>query len=193
MIGPGDFLKVTYEGRNVKKKDGSVEFDDENPFTFLWDGRPYLAAVGKEAFVPFEAVSVAMGDPRSAESVASPRDEAGNVLFVVDRPTELRRLTVLYANDVDDEGLPLYAPKADVKDLEGNEVKMVLHDPLGDSVTPVQTTVLDREQLMAQIQRQQRLIEQLADDQGIELPSDTDEDTTTDKDDSDPFDSVPEG
>lgn len=189
-MGPGDFLKVTYKGRNVKHKDGTVTFDSEEPFSFMWDSRVYSATPGKEAFVPFEAVAVAMGDPRSGEAVASIRDEAGNVLFVIDRATELRRLVVLYDNEMDDQNtLPLYAPQATVADLEGNEVKTVLHDPGGESVTPVQTTLLDRDQLMAQIQRQQRMIEQLAQEQGVELPSESDD---TDTDDN-PFASVPEG
>lgn len=192
-MGPGDFLKVTYHGRNRLQPDGDVKYDDTAPLVLLWDSRPYTIKVKETGFVPFEAVSVAMGDPRSAENVTSVRDESGNVGFVVDRATEVRRLRVLYDNRLGDEGEILYAPDATVTDLENNEVKTVLDDPEGDSVTPAQTTVLDREQLMAQIQRQQRLIEQLADDQGIELPSDTDVDTTTDKDDSDPFESVPEG
>lgn len=200
-MGPGDFLKVTYKGRFVKQKDGSVQFNDEDPFTFQWDSRAYPAAVGKETFVPFEAVAVAMGDPRSAETVASVRDEGGNVSFVVDRATELRRLIVLYDNEMDDnnEG-PMYAPDASVTDLEGEPIKTVLDDPAGESVTPVQTTILDRDQLMQQIQRQQRLIEQLADEQDIELPEVDDEPeakpTTRAKKSaakSNPFDEVPEG
>lgn len=190
-LGPGDFLKVTYEGRNVRRKDGD-EFDDETPYTFMWDSRPYRAEVGKETFVPFEAVAVALGDPRSSGSVASIRDEAGNVSFVVDRETELRRLKVLYDNELDDDDLPYFAPKFKVTDLEGEEVKTVLDDPAGDSVVVAQTTIMDRDQLMQQIQRQQRLIEQLADEQNIELPSDEPEpeSSTTEPD---AFDEVPEG
>lgn len=192
-MGPGDFLKVTYKGRNVKQKDGSVKFDDTTPYNFQWDSRTYTAEPGKETFVPWEAVSVAMGDPRSTDTVSSSQDESGVPSFVVDRPTELRRLVILYDNEVDDDNtLPLYAPQADVADLEGNEVKTVLHDPKGESVTPAQTTVLDRDQLLAQIQRQQKMIQQLAEEQGIDMPSE-DDTTTTDKPASDPFASVPEG
>lgn len=190
MLGPGDFLKVTYKGRNVKLKDDIV-WDDTTPFTFLWDSRSYVAEPGKEAFVPYEAVSVAMGDGRTGESMASARDEAGNVSWVTDRPTELRRLKILYDNAVDENDLPLYAPQADVKDLEGNEVKTVLHDPTGASVIPVATTGLDKEQLMAQIQRQERLIQQLAQDQGIDLPPE--EEPVEEPSTVNPFETIPEG
>lgn len=197
MPGPGDFLKVTYKGRNVKRKD-KIVYDDSTPYTFLWDSRSYVAEPGKEAFVPYEAVSVAMGDARSGESMASARDEAGNVSWVTDRPTELRRLRILYDNEVDDSGLPLYAPEATVTDLEGNDVKMVLHDPSGASVIPVSTTALDRDQLMAQIQRQQRMIQQLAQDQGIDLPPDEPAESQTldepsDQSTANPFETIPEG
>src|SRR5215831_1259101 len=97
-LGPGDFLKVKYNGRTRLDRHGTEYYDDKTPLTLLWDSKPYTINVGEEGFAPFEAVMVALGDPRSGENVASVRDEAGNTHFVVDRPTEVRRLRVLYDN-----------------------------------------------------------------------------------------------
>jgi hypothetical protein len=206
-VGPGDFVKVTYKGRDVPTRDATgvvtgVRRDDEKPLTLMWDSRPYLCEVGKETFVPFEAAMVAFGDPRSATNMATIRDQAGNVMFVSDRATEVRRLRTLYDNQVGPEGEILYAPDAEVTDVEGEPITTVLTDPEGESVTPVETTVLDREQLLAQLQRQQRMIEQLAAAQGIDVSSDdtgtTPADDTTPVDDTstlppaDPFAQPPE-
>jgi hypothetical protein len=184
-IGPGDYVKVSYQGRDrpVRDRDGQlveVIFDDETPLTLMWDSRPYVIAVGEEAHVPFEAMSLALGDPRSAENMASYRDERGNTGFVLDRATEVRRLRTLYDNQMGPEGEVMYAPQATVVDLEGEEVTTVLDDPQGAGVIPVPTTALDRDQLLAQLQRQQRMIEQLAEAQGIDLADNPDDDTSED-------------
>ena len=203
-MGPGDFVKVRYRGRTrvTKDRDGNItssRYDDETPFTFMWDSRPYLAEVGKETFVPFEAASLALGDPRAGDTTRSARDEAGNVMWIVDRPTEMRRLTVLYDNVTDAAGNLIIKPDVTVTDLDGNEVMMVLDDPAGDSVLPAQPTLLDSKQLLAQIERQRRMIDQLAEAQGIEVDVATataDEPPKSDaKSDprSDPFSELPEG
>ena len=152
-LGPGDFVKVTYRWRQRRLLNGDEYFDNETPLTLMWDSRPYLVKVGETAFAPFEAVSVATGDPRSGASTTSIRDDAGNVGWVVDRPTEVRRLRTLYDNQTGDLGEILFAPVLEVENLEGERVRTVLDDPEGDSVIPVQTTLLDRDQLLAQIQR----------------------------------------
>lgn len=200
-MGPGDFLKVTYRGRDVRQRDGSIRYDDRTPLTLMWDARPYVCKPGESVFAPFEAVSIALGDPRSGESVQSQRDEAGNVLFVLDRPTEVRRLRTLYDNQLGDEAVILFAPIAEVEDLEGKKIRTVIDDPEGQTVTPVQTTVLDRDQLLSQVQRQQRMIERLAESQGIDLatgePSPTEEildaDTGEPAKPTDAFSNLPEG
>jgi hypothetical protein len=113
-------------------------------------------------------------------------------MFVSDRDTEVRRLRSLYDNQLGGEGQILYAPEATVADVDGNEVKMVLDDPSGDSVTPVTTTLLDRDELLAQLSRQQRMIETLAKAQDIDLTS---PDTSTEPEPeppADPFAAPPE-
>jgi hypothetical protein len=175
MVSIGDFVKVTYSGRNVPKRDKegnilSVETDSTSPYTLMWDSRPYVCEPGKDTIVPFEAAMVALGDPRSAGSVQSVKDPvSGNVYWVVDRETEVRRLQTLYDNQFTSAGQIDYAPKMAVTDLEGNPVQMVLDDPTGDSVLQASSTILDREGLIAEIQRQRSMIQTLAASQGIDL------------------------
>jgi hypothetical protein len=87
----------------------------------------------------------------------------------VDRETEVRRLQTLYDNQFTSAGQIDYAPKMAVTDLEGNPVQMVLDDPTGDSVLQASSTILDREGLIAEIQRQRSMIQTLAASQGIDL------------------------
>lgn len=195
-VGPGDFVKLTYHGRDVVHRDRlgnvlEVVRDEEKPLVLAWDARQYPCEVGKEAFVPFEAMSLAFGDPRSGAVVSTPRDPAGNVMFVADRATEVRRLRSLYDNQFGDETEILYSPEADITDLEGNEVTSVLKDPFGDKVTPIVQTPYDRDQLLSQLKRQQQMIETLAQAQGIDL---TDANTVPEpapEEPTDPFSDVP--
>jgi hypothetical protein len=194
-VGPGDFVKLTYHGRDVVHRDRlgnvlEVVRDDKKPLVLAWDARQYPCEVGKEAFVPFEAMSLAFGDPRSAANVASIRDVAGNVMFVSDRATEVRRLRSLYDNQFGDETEILYAPEADISDLEGEEITTVLKDPFGDKVVAIVQTPYDRDQLLAQLQRQQKMIETLAASQGIDL---NDPETVSEPapEPTDPFSEVP--
>lgn len=196
-VGPGDFVKVNYAGRDVPTRDRQgnvtdVTHDDQKPLTLYWDSRPYVCEVGKDQFVPFEAMMVAFGDPRSGATVSTQRDPAGNVLFVSDRATEVRRLRTLYDNQLGVEGEILYAPEATVTDVEGDQIKTVLDDPSGDSVIPVQTTLLDREELLNQLQRQQRMIETLASAQGIDLAAPEASQEPAPSEPTDPFSEPPE-
>lgn len=172
-VAPGDFVKVQYHGRDklVTHPDGSKEVvhDDTSPLDLMWNSRRYPIPVGSEGFVPFEAAANAFGDPRAAEMMGSYKDEAGNVGFILDRATEVRRLRTLYDNQTGPENQILYAPQVTVADLEGNPISTVLDDPEGVAVHPVAQTALDRDSLLAQLQRQQRMIEMLAAQQGIDL------------------------
>lgn len=174
MAGPGDFVKVTYHGRTHPVRNNRGEHlderrDEQTPLALVWNARRYEIPVNGSQFVPFEAMANAFGDPRSTENMSSYRDEAGNVGFIVDRATELRRLRTLYDNQFGNESEVKWAPEATVEDLEGNPIRTVLDDPQGEAVTPVTTTALDRDQLLAQVQRQQRMIELLAQQAGIDL------------------------
>lgn len=175
-VAPGDFVKVTYHGREipVRDKQGQVlEVNDDTttPLVLQWDSRRYEIPVGGSAFVPFDAMSNAAGDPRAGASMRSYRDESGNTGFILDRATEVRRLRTRYDNQMGDEEVIYFAPRMTVVDLEDNLIRTVLDDPSGESVLPITTTLVDRDALLAQVQRQQRMIEMLADQQGIDLNS----------------------
>jgi hypothetical protein len=195
-VGPGDFVKLTYHGRDIVHRDRlgnvlEVVRDEEKPLNLAWDSRVYTCEVGKEAFVPFEAMWLAFGDPRSGSNVASIRDAAGNVMFVSDRATEVRRLRSLYDNQFGDETEILYAPEADITDLEGEEIITVLKDPFGEHTTPIVQTPYDRDQLLAQLKRQQQMIETLAQAQGIDLGDPATSTEPAPEEPTDPFADVP--
>ena len=92
VAAPGDFVRVEYHGREKKLKSGDIVRDETNPLILMWDSRPYRIDVGQSGFAPFEAMSNALGDPRSGENMATARDAAGNTFFILDRATEVRRL-----------------------------------------------------------------------------------------------------
>lgn len=172
-VGPGDFVYVEYHGRDklVTHPDGSREVihDDSSPLVLQWNSRKYPVEVGGKTHVPFEAAANAFGDPRAAENMGSFKDEAGNVGFILDRATEVRRLRTLYDNQVGPENQILYAPHVSVSDLDGNAISTVLDDPEGASVHPVITTATDKSALEAQIAKLQRTVELLAGQQGLDL------------------------
>jgi hypothetical protein len=194
---PGDFVKVVYKGRDIptRTKLGEIldtEFDSHSPYTLMWDAKPYKCEVGKTTFVPFEAVANALGDPRSTDNMRSVRDVSGNTFFILDRATEVRRLRALYDNQIGSEEEILYAPQMTVTDLEDNPILTVLDDPTGDSVMPAPPTKLDRDQLLAQLERQQRMIETLAKETNIDLNNPEASDDPEPPKPKDPFATPPE-
>lgn len=169
-VGPGDMVKVTYHGRDVRQQDGTVKEDTETPFTFMWNGRGTTIKPGESGFVLFEAMANALGDPRSAGEMTSYRDESGLTGFILDRETEVRRLRVLYDNQMADSSQIHYAPKCDVETLDGEPIPTVTGDPSAEgAVAAVQPFAVSQDQLLAQIQRQQKVIERLAQDAGIDM------------------------
>lgn len=157
---PGDFLRVT----NIGEEDTEV----------AWDGRVYKLPVSTETHVPFDAIRLACGDPRSTESVRAIKDLAGGVQFVSDRATEIRRLRARYDNQTgnEEEVTPGSYPLLEVRELDGTLVTTVLDDPRGESVTPANTSITDQSDLERMMLKQQQTIDLLKSRLGI-----TDEDT----------------
>lgn len=153
MTGPGDFVRVVNQGA-----------DD---LRLQWDSRHFTVPAGGESFVPFELAAKDFGDPRSSANIAALRDENGAVSFVADRATEVRRLRVLYDNGFGDETRIKNHPTVEVYDLEGNRIYTVLDDPDGERVTPAVQSSFDQADLMATVQRQQRLLDQLMKQAGM--------------------------
>lgn len=157
----GDIVRVVNEG--------------DQPFTIGWDSKQYKLEPGKDAFVPFEAACLWFGDPRSGNAVASLRNQHGLVSFVPDRDTEVRRLRVKYGNIGGDERFVDPAPSVSVYDLEGDRITTVLDDPEGANVTVASPSVAEQSDLVALVQKQQRQIDLLLSQMGLE--KDTGENT----------------
>lgn len=134
----------------------------EKPYTIMYDSISYVLQPGKDTWVPFPAVALWFGDPRSAGTLASIVDERGVRTYVPDRETEVRRLRVKYGNAFGDESVVTGYPDVELYDMDNDRVMSVLDDPTGENVMPAQSTVADQSNLMTIIQRQQAQIDQLA-------------------------------
>lgn len=166
-VGLGDVLHVKNKG--------------SKPLVLAYDSRRHVIEPGATRPIPFEAAALYFGDPRSGGAVQSKRDEVGRVSFIADRATEVRRLRTLYdvhPQNVNADGgqewgdetqLPASAiPNVEVHDYDGNPVRMVIHDPAGDHISPAQITVSENDQLRILVNRQQQMIETLAQRLGVD-------------------------
>lgn len=154
---PGDIVKVTNHGTKE--------------LTIGWDSKYHRLKPGDTKFVPAEAVINAFGDPRSGPTQRSVKTEGGESAVVPSRLQEVRRLRLLYGGGGvgDDSNFDLVdVPDVTVETLEGEEVKTVLHDPSGDSVTQATQTISESNDLMSIISRQQRQIQLLLQQTGID-------------------------
>lgn len=149
-----------------------VKSQDERDWRFMWNSRPYPLPAGGDVLMPFECAALWFGDPRSSTNVMSIRDEQGVVTWVGDRATEVRRLRTKYDNQFGDETQIVNAPKVEVYDLDDNRIYTVLDDPQGDTTSLVTNTVADQATLLAQLQRQDRMIRALMEAQGMDPNAD---------------------
>lgn len=173
-----------------------VSMEETVTLRFDWNSRPYVIPPGGEAYMPFDAVKLYTGDPRSAGRIATTRDSIGIVSFLADRATEVRRLRLLYAapfgeymsgQDLGGIFLPDVAsrsefqvasawknvriPKVAVYNIAGQQIITVLDDPAGTLSIPVSVTAAQMDQqtqYMGIIEGQRRLIEVMADRLGID-------------------------
>lgn len=173
VVNVGDLLVVTNH--------------DPETRIIKFNSRTYNLIPDRPVFVPAECVFLWFGDPRCNENMQSIRDEYGNVSYIVDRATEVRRLRLKYgiqggderqfdgfvkiprrAVDID-EGEPFQIPNVEVATAEGEIVPTVFQDPQGLTVRVVQTTMSGDAELRAQLVRQQRQINALLEQ--LDLPS----------------------
>ena len=159
-----------------------------------WNSRKYdLAPNGGECYIPFDCVKLYFGDPRTTEQMRTLRDSIGIVSFLPDRPTEVRRLRLLYAapfgeylNNEDLGGIytvnptdamevgknaafeGVHVPKVEVYNMQGERIYTVLDDPQGLDTIPVPVTGSFRDDMAALVQRQAALIDTLARKVGID-------------------------
>lgn len=144
----------------------------ETTVAIAWNNRPYKLEPGKDQFIPFEAACLWFGDPRSTNSIQSVRNDQGIVAFVPDRESEVRRLRVKYGNIGGDERFVQEKPTIELYDLEGNQIVTPLEDPLGETVNVATPTVADNNDLLELVARQQRQINLLLQERGLQLDDD---------------------
>lgn len=129
----------------------------EEPLVDAFDGSHYWIEPGRDAVVPLEAVDLWFGDNTMVDEMHRKR-----------RHDEMLRLRVRYgAIDTGDGEMSAdqlfdkNKPKVKVTTLDGEECETVLSDPLGEKVTPAETTVDEKRELWELIEKQQRELESL--------------------------------
>ena len=110
----------------------TVTNDDDVTWDFMWDRKRYLVKPGDHAHIPFPAVVMKMGDPRSMPNQRVRfTDHTGRHGFVQERHEELRRLMARYGVRQESvEDLMAFAPKITVRTVDtGQLVTFPVQDP----------------------------------------------------------------
>lgn len=162
QVKVGDILKCTNTGTRI--------------FRGQWDLVDYVIPPDGADFIPFEAVKLFFGDPRSGKTVVSFRDSRGIVGFIPDRSAEVRRLRLLYDHGFGEyTGLegpqvvwePNKIPDIRVETLKGERIFTVIDDPSGASVTLAATTQSEEASLRETVRQQGELIRALMERQNF--------------------------
>jgi hypothetical protein len=195
QVAVGDLLLV----KNVDTRD----------WIFRWANHPYSLPQGHQIHLPFEAVKLYLGDPRSTVHVQHTSDGLGRDEFIPDRASEIRRLYQLYpptdmtfrdmSLDTPDsipEHITDRTPLVEVYTLEGDRVYTVVDDPTGERVIAAPTVSrFDEKAAAATIARLQDQVNLLMDRFGVAPTGPGDGIDANDADDDAPgvdFDSLPE-
>jgi hypothetical protein len=169
-VGVGSIVKVT-------------NLDPSRIFRGMWDLAEYVIPPLGTDFMPFEAMKLFFGDPRSTDRVRSQRDSKGIVAFLPDRAGEVRRLRLLYNHGFGDytgkEGPDVVwehdrIPHVKVTTLDDAPILTVLDDPAGHSILPAVTTQAEEADLRDTVIRQGRLLQSLMDRLGVQSLDDLD-------------------
>lgn len=161
MVRPDDIVRVINR--------------EEYPLTVKWNSREYVLQPGRDVFIPGACAFLWFGDPRSSDKFQSFADSDGTRQFVVDRPTEVRRLRIKWgAGLAGDEATfeDVATPFVEVWTAEGERVTTVLDDPAGRSTIPVETTGRDDDELRELVASQQRQIELMKEHLGLNEAAD---------------------
>jgi hypothetical protein len=148
-----------------------------------WDSRHYDLDPGGTEWMPFECAKVYFGDPRAISVMQTLRDQRGQVAWLPDRASEVRRLRLLwfpmmfgeYSTDnfIDDEIDPwdrTRMPHVEIFTVKGEQIPTVFDDPKGNTVIPAKVTESQNAQLLDLVQRQGQMIEALMGRLGMDAP-----------------------
>lgn len=141
--------------------------DTTNPWSISYDSRNYDLFPGRDQFMPFAAMCLYFGDPRSTDKIQSYRDQHGLVGFIPDRKTEIRRLRSKYDNMYGDESVVSHHPIVEVYEPDGNPITTVLDDPSGRTTIPAEQTQSQQDELLEIVRRQQSTINRLMETVGL--------------------------
>lgn len=108
------------------------------PYTFKWSNKKFLLEPNRKTPVPFEAMCLWTGDPRASSKMLSIRTDGGDVLFIPDRETEVRRLKIKYGGEENYQ-----FPTISVTTLDDDPIVTVLEDTEGNTVNPSVQTVTE--------------------------------------------------
>lgn len=157
----------------------SVENKSEDlTYFFAYNSQRFSVKPGKTSLIPFDALRLAMGDPRSGPEVSRITPEGGGVAIQIpSRKDEIRRLSVLYGIYTEDISTPSFVdntngetlmdriPKIVVKNLDDEEaIVFPCDDPLCERFTPEdqdksQVAVMQRQ--LESMRRKQAVMEQI--------------------------------
>lgn len=153
-----------------------VENLSNNQFSIEYDSRSYALPPNKPTYVPFEAVALWFGDPRSTSTMTQITGD--NPQMIPSRDDEVRRLSVKWGHQTgnvhdylsgNDENSPV--PKIKVLTIDGSKpITTVLDDPAGESTTPAfisNASVATQDQLIKKQQDQIDTLTQILKSQGM--------------------------
>ena len=165
---------------------------DENAekTTIRYDGRRYGLLPGVAVHVPFEAVRLHFGDPRSGESpITAVSADGRSKIQIASRAQELQRLNTLWGvaaetlarnQEAQRTGKPSRpvelakrVPKVTVTDVEGNPVRTVIDDPGGEAAEPIEVPADDSAAMSNRISTMQRQLDVLLKQQAAKQAAET--------------------
>lgn len=176
MLAAGDFVQV-----ELLDVEGNADYPQ---ITLGWANKEYVILRGKKAIVPFEAMCNRFGDPRSGTIITPIREPGGDATgWIPDRKSEVARLRLLWGAHADNYPSfdDITVPLVWVTDLQSQEqILTVVDDPQGDSVNAVLQTESDRSALLDMLDRQQRQIDELRVELGMEVEVSAESDLPSD-------------
>lgn len=163
QVKVGDIVHIFNEGTTI--------------FRGMWDMVDVVVPPSGEDYISFEMAKLFFGDPRSNEAVRSAHDIRGVVGFIPDRPSEVRRLRLMYDHGFGDytgkEGPETVweankIPHIRVETLKGERIWTVLDDPAGTTVIPALVSQQQDQDLRELVRKQGQMITSLMDRLGLE-------------------------
>lgn len=168
---------------DIENQSLQIHNDGETTFEGMYGGQKWVLAPGMSTVIRQEAAVLWFGDPRLIDHERSGR-------LIPARSEEVERIKLRYgvtgfaADPHTGRAMPTWddLPKIRVTSHSGEDIKMVIHDPAGDSVVVVNQTVEENRILNEQMEAMRRQLAALEEryantpqrEEGVEeVPEDT--------------------